>query len=370
MPPTTVAPTTTSSSTTSPPTTTAPPTTRVLFGIPYDVGSVAQAFYDWMADQNGLMPSEVPPGLAAHVAGFVTPPGPVMARATSAEMSNGDRVAVVTAAGDALLLADVGTGWQIVGGLFEGIASWLGDVSPRTLLVIGSDARVGEDQLGLRADSVHLLTIVPATGEGAIVGFPRDSWVRNSKLTNLMPGRGPGYILEVIEEITSIDVEGWVAVGFEGFLSLMKELGSLEIDLPSAMRSGNNWDNYPAGPQTLTPQLALRLARIRKGLPAGDFDRSFNQGLIMLAAMEMIQSQGVLSLPQWVAAYDSHGFTDLETVPFLTWAASAFVASPTSLVNVVVPGRTGTVGAASVVFISDSAEDLFRDLDDGTLDPA
>lgn len=370
-PPSTTAASTTAAPTTAAPTTIAPPTERLLYGVlPDDVRSLSQGFYAWLAAKDAPVPAGVPTGLAEHAAGLTVAPGPAFAEFASATLDSGDRVAVLTAAEDALVLADVGEGWEIVGALMDGLDPWLGDTSPRSLLVIGSDARVGEDQLDLRADSVHLLTLVPATGKGAIVGFPRDSWLRGSKLTNAMPGRGPGYILEVIEEVTAIDIEGWVAVGFEGFLGLMEELDSLEIDLPRAMRSGNNWDDYPAGPQTLTPQLALRLARIRKGLPAGDFDRSFNQGLVMLAAMEMIQQQGILSLPRWVAAYDRHGFTDLATVPFLTWAAGAFTASPESLTNVVVPGRTGSVGAASVVFISDSAETLFRDLDDGVIEAA
>ena len=343
----------------------------MLHGIvPAAVLTVAQAFYTWLADSTGPLPDGVPAELADHTAGLSIAAGPAYARFESATLTSGDQVGVLTASEDALLLADVGDGWEIVGAMLEGATPWLGATSPRTLLVIGSDARVGEDQLGLRADSIHLLTLVPETGQGAIVGFPRDSWVRGGKLTNLMPGRGPDYMVEVINEITGIGIEGWVAVGFEGFLGLMDELGSLEIDLPRAMRSGNNWADYPAGPQTLTPQLALRLARIRKGLPAGDFDRTFNQGLIMLAAMTMIQGQGILSLPGWVAAYERHGFTDLDTVPFLTWAAGAFIASPESLTNVVVPGRNGTVGAAAVVFISDSAETLFRDLDDGVIDAA
>jgi len=366
--PTTTATTTTTTSVATTTTTEPPPVERTLVGaIPAGLRTVAQDFYRWLAHQGEPRPPIVPGPLAAHVAGFTVEPGPANTRATAAQLRNGDHIAVVVTAGDALLLADTGAGWRIVGVLLDGLDPWLGAKSPRTLLAVGSDARVGEDQLGLRADSIHLLTVVPVTGEGAIVGFPRDSWVRGSKLTNLMPGHGPGYLVEVVEEITAIDIEGWVAVGFEGFLGLMEELGSLEIDLPTAMRSGNNWDDYPAGPQTLTPELTLRLARIRKGLGGGDFDRSANQGLIMLAAMAMIAEGGILSLPRWVAAFDSHGFTDLGTVPFLTWAATAFVASPESLTNVVVPGSNGRVGEAAVVFISDSAEELFRDLDDGVL---
>ena len=40
-------------------------------------------------------------------------------------------------------------------------------------------------------------------------------------------------MVDVISEVSGLELEGWVAVGFEGFLGLMEELGSLEIDLPT-----------------------------------------------------------------------------------------------------------------------------------------
>jgi LCP family protein required for cell wall assembly len=330
----------------------------------------AEMFYDHLIDDANPAPPNVPGALLTHLAGVDPAPGALEAGGSVAKLANGDRVGVVTVGDDVLFMAATGTGWRIVGVIIEGAEPWLGAASPRKLLVLGSDAREGENQLRLRADSIHVLTMVPGTGQGAFLGFPRDSWVRGSKLTDLMPQGGPDYMVEVISEVSGLELEGWVAVGFEGFLGLMEELGSLEIDLPRTMRSGNNWANYPAGFQVLTPQLALRLARIRKGLPAGDFDRSFNQGLVTEAAISMIQDLGVEQLPRWVAAYDEHGFTDLDTESLLTFAATTYVTSPELLENLVVPGGTGTVGAASVVFISDSAEAIFRDLDDGIIDDA
>ncbi len=156
--------------------------------------------------------------------------------------------------------------------------------------------------------------------------------------------------------------------GFLGFTNLIEELGGLFIDLPRIMRSGNNWANYPAGPQTLTAQRALRLARIRKGLPRGDFDRSFNQGLIMQAAMDMVQLVGIDALPEWVRILDANTWTDLSTDDVLTLGASAFFFESTELVNTVLPGTVGTAGSASVVFINDEADDIYRDLEDGLLE--
>jgi LCP family protein required for cell wall assembly len=268
------------------------------------------------------------------------------------------------------LLVDNGSGWRIVGVALDEQTPWLGE-SPRTVLILGSDARVGQLQPRFRADSVHILTVVPEAEAGAIVGFPRDSWVEGPdggiKLTNLMAGRGPEIMLETITELTQLDIDGYFVTGFLGFTTLMEELGGLFIDLPTIMRSGNNWANFPAGPQTLTPQRALRLARIRKGLPAGDFDRSFNQGLIMQAAMDMVQLTGIDLLPEWVRILTDATWTDLSTEDVLLLGASTFFMPSEALTNMVLPGRVGTAGSASVVFLDESAEDVYRDLEDGLI---
>jgi LCP family protein required for cell wall assembly len=365
---TTIATTTT---TTVAPTTTEPPLVDVelAFEMPDGMADQLNALYSWLADKRNE-PPVVPDGLLDHAKGASrSDPGEV-GGVMSAELENGDLVAVARVDNDIVLLVDDGAGWRTVGAALDGLTPWLGE-EPRTVLVLGSDARVGQNQQRFRADSVHILTVVPDAGAGAIVGFPRDSWVQGPeggiKLTNLMAGRGPEIMLETITELTQLEIEGYFVTGFLGFTNLIEELGGLFIDLPTVMRTGNNWANYPAGPQTLTPQRALRLARIRKGLPRGDFDRSFNQGLIMQAAMDMVQLTGIDALPEWVRILDEHTWTDLSTEDVLTLGASAFFFESTELVNTVLPGTVGTAGSASVVFISDDAETIYRDLEDGLL---
>jgi LCP family protein required for cell wall assembly len=337
--------------------------------MPSEMAAPVNEFYSWLVDDRND-PPPLPAGLAAHVAGTVRDDPGQVGVANYAALDNGDSVAVVRVDADIVLLVDDGTGWRIVGAALEGLSPWLGH-EPRTLLILGSDARVGENQQRLRADSVHLLTVVPQAEAGAIVGFPRDSWVAgpdgNTKLTNLMAGRGPEVMLDTITELSRLEIDGYFVTGFLGFTTLIEALGGLYIDLPTKMRSGNNWADYPAGPQTLTPQLALRLARIRKGLPGGDFDRSFNQGLIMQAAMDMVQVAGIDMLPEWIQILSSATWTNLSTEEVLQTGAAAFFFPSANLENIVLPGRVGTAGSASVVFLSDGAEDIFRDLEDGLL---
>ncbi len=358
--------TTTTSSTT---TTTEAPRIRTLEGdLPEFLLAEAETFYSWLVDRSNPEPDDLPEGLVRHVADTTLDPGPVEVTGQVRELENGDRVAVITGADGTLVLTRTGPRWRIRAALLTDHKPWISGPRQRTLLVLGSDAREGQDQERLRADSIHILTLLPAQGRGAFVGLPRDSWVGGRKLTDQMPGGGPDRMVDLVGDLSGLEFDGYVLVGFAGFLGLMEELGGLTIDLPRPMRSGNNWDNYPEGPQELTPTLALRLARIRKGLPAGDFDRSFNQGLVTLAAMNMIQEMGIEQLPRWVAAFDEHGFTDLGTIELATLFTSTYLASPKKLTNVVVPASVGSVAAASVVFLGDGAERMFRDLEDGILD--
>lgn len=368
---TAAAPTTTT--TTAAPTTTStepPPVSVTLdLDIPAEIAEPLNELYSWLADGRNE-PPVIPADMVAHLEPISRTDAGQVGAVTSAELENGDAVAVARVDRDIVLLVNDGPGWRIIGAAMDGTTPWLGP-NPRMVLILGSDARVGQDQQRFRADSVHILTVVPEAEAGAIVGFPRDSWVQGpdggTKLTNLMAGRGPEIMLETITELTQLDIEGYFVTGFLGFTNLIESLGGLYIDLPTTMRSGNSWANYPAGPQELTPQRALRLARIRKGLPRGDFDRSFNQGLIMQAAMDMIQLTGIDVLPEWVRILDENTWTNLSTEDVLTLGAAAFFFPSDQLVNTVLPGSVGTAGVASVVYLDPAAEDVYRDLEDGLL---
>ena len=378
---TTVAPTTTEATTTTAapaPTTLATTTTTEPLRVVTATGDLPQplldevaALYSFVADARNDA-SGLPPGMVDHLGErSAAVADSVEAEGVWVTLPEGDAVAVVHVADDTLLAVGEEATWRIVGGQVGDAPPWLGS-APRTLLVLGSDARVGQNQLRFRADSIHIVTTVPEATVGAIVGFPRDSWVEGPdggiKFTHLMAGRGPEIMLETTRDLTGLPIEGYVVTGFKGFTGLMNILGSLVIDLPTTMRTGNNWKNFAAGLQTLSPLRALQLARIRKGLPGGDFARSRNQGLIMQAAMTMLKDMGIDMLPVMLVGLLENAWTDLSTEELLTWAATIYFMEPTDLTNTVLPGKVGSAGGASVVFLSEDVEDIFRDLEDGILD--
>ena len=291
-------------------------------------------------------------------------------------------IAVFTSGGDVVLLAgepDVAAGaaqtWEVAGAKLAsfGEPAWYGD-GPRLVLVLGSDARPGQRVEGFRADSVHIVATVPATGQGSIVGIPRDSWVEasyggSSKLTNTMASRGPTVVLETVENLTHLDLEGYLITGFSGFEGLVDAFGGFSIDVPYGMSDPKSNAFFSSGVQDFDGADALAFARNRTDTPNGDFGRSFNHGRIMLAAMPEVQAMGIDELPALLEVLMMFVTTDLGAADLLGIAATSYELDPEQVTNLVVPGRVGsTSGGASVVFLGDGAAEVFEDVADGVLD--
>ncbi len=368
---TTAAPTTTTTTTAAPTTTEQPRAVTASGDAPAGLLSEVATLYSLVADARND-PGSLPDAFADHLRSIETEvPDEVEATVVSATLPDGDTVAVVHVADDTLFAVEDAAGWRVVGGQVGATPPWLGE-SPRMLLVLGSDARVGQNQLRYRADSIHLLTAAPGVPVGAMVGFPRDSYVEGpdgpNKFAHHMAGTGPEVMLDIARELTGLPIEGYVVTGFKGFTALIDILGNLVIDLPTRMRTGNNWKDFAAGLQTLNPTRALQLARIRKGLPGGDFARSFNQGLIMQAAMTQVKDMGIDMLPVLLVGLLENAWTDLATEDLLTWAAVPYFMEPADFTNIVLPGTVSTIRGASVVILDEEVAGIYQDLADGILD--
>ncbi len=376
---TTTAPLTTSSApstttTTQPTTTTEPPIERVLvYGdAPLDLLVALGSTLSWWTDQRNPKPP-MAPGLADRLLEMdLDAPDGLTVTARHADLETGPVAIITSENGDVFAAADDGGGWRLVGAAPAAGGAWFGEEG-RPILVIGSDARPGQSQTRYRADSVHLLTARASAGDGAIVGIPRDSYFStpygSMKLSSVMAGRGPAVITDAVRDHWDIDVEGYVVTGFQGFERLMGELGNLPIVLPRSIPAQPWWPAFGAGSQTLSPQRVLEYSRTRKGVPGGDFTRSANQGVVMLAMLRLIQKQDIMSAPAFLQILDRHTWTDLPPSRLIQLAATAFFLDPDAVDNLALPGRIGTAGGGSVVFLDDAADAVIADLvDDGVLE--
>ncbi|MEA3509951.1 MAG: LCP family protein [Actinomycetota bacterium] len=339
--------------------------------LPEELLTAIAAVLSWQRDDRNEAP-DLPDGLVEHL--IATPleaAETVTVSGTTASIEGGEIAVIETDAGEVLLAAGEGNGWQIVGADPAAGPPWYGE-EPRMVMVIGSDARPGENQQRLRADSIHLLTANPSEGNGTILGFPRDSWVStpygSMKFTSLMAGRGPQVMVDKVVDTWDLPVEGYVVTGFKGFENLMRSIGNLPIELPRAIPTQPWWDGFGAGSQRLSPQRTLEYARTRKGVPGGDLTRSANQGVVMLAVLRVLQMNDITDAPEIVSVLLDHTWSSLTPTDLIQLAATVHVLDADEIENIVLPGTLGRAGAASVVRLTPEADEMLADLgDDGLL---
>ena len=372
-PPTTLA-------TTPPPPTTAttrPVTTTTAADFHLDGVSPAweQAVADVYGSACGGTQSNIAAGLAGRGEATACPAG---GRATMASVGDIE-LAAAEIGPDAIFGVDEGGGFRIVAARLPSISPpatelvWYG-VVPKVVVAVGSDARAGEDPEGARADSIHLVAL-DGLGHGGVLGIPRDSWVRISgggmgKINASLSTGGPDVMLQTVADVTGLNLDGYVLTGFTGFQEMVGNvLGGVDIELPLPVADSSAGADLEAGSQYLNGPDALALARARKSLPGGDLTRQFNGGLLLMAALSSAQAYGPLHLPTLISESAQWMSTDLAPGDLLAFAALALDTPIAGIGNHVAPGRVGTAGSASVVYLTDSAPSVFADLADGSLAP-
>jgi len=369
-PPTTTTTSTSTTSTTLPPTTTTTTIPFTVEGAPEALLATLEAFYSYASGESTTAPAAPEEVVAAITPGEVDTPKTGTA---SVAAFKEQALAVVEMGSDLFLSLDDGEGWRIVGGEWPSLSlpAYYGP-TPRLIAVVGSDARPGQTVEATRADSIHFVGL-GASGNAAVVGLPRDSYVPVSgygsqKITNSLSLGGPDTMMATFRDLTGLPLEGYVLTGFRGFQNLINDvLGAVSVKVP--FNINDRWAKayLNAGRQDLNGAQALGFSRARKTVPGGDFTRSEHQGMILISALGVVQHLGVSAIPQLMEAAEPHLSTNLTTEQLLTFSAKAVAADLGAIDNVVAPGSPGRAGSASVVYLSNSVDQLWADLENGYL---
>jgi polyisoprenyl-teichoic acid--peptidoglycan teichoic acid transferase len=252
---------------------------------------------------------------------------------------------------------------------------------PIFVLVIGSDARPGycEPAEECLADSLHLIGINPQRRAATILGIPRDSYVDipgqgQAKLNEALLDGGPQLVVEAVEAVARVDIDYYFLTAFEGFRHMVNDVGGFQVEIPYAIAGSGSLPSLSPGLQELDGELALALARNRKGVPNGDFSRSENQGRLLVAALQQLRKdfrKDPLSLFSWLIAGMTSIQTDLPWSDMFELALASVTIEPNRVVNRVTPGGISMAGEASIVALGSDAEAVFDDIaDDGLLEPS
>jgi polyisoprenyl-teichoic acid--peptidoglycan teichoic acid transferase len=241
---------------------------------------------------------------------------------------------------------------------------------PFFILSLGSDARPGEAVTGERSDSIHIIGINPAKHRASILGFPRDSWVSipghgTNKINAAMTYGGPALTVQTIEQLTGIHIDYYLLTSFEGLTNMVEAMGGIVVNVPYPMHDSYSGANFNAGVQKLNGKQALAFSRNRHDTPNGDLSRSLNQGTLLVSALRQLNryfEKDPAVVLTWLATGVKNVKTDLSIQQLLTMAFTALSIPAGHVTNQVVPATTGTVGGASVVFISPSARVVYANM--------
>ena len=223
------------------------------------------------------------------------------------------------------------------------------------ILALGSDARPGEPFLGSRSDAIQLVGIDTDTHSAVTIGVPRDSYVDipghgQDKINAAMVYGGPSSTADAVAGLTGIRPDYVFVTSFPGLIHMVGGINGISVRVTYEMNDLGHV--FHPGVRELTGADALAFARIRHGLPGGDFDRSRDQGELLKGGLGSVLDklgrpgffERALSL---LARYTD---TNLGPVDLYRLGRTVLEADPHKVRVCVLGGGLGYVGAASVVF--------------------
>jgi len=240
------------------------------------------------------------------------------------------------------------------------------------ILIVGSDARPGQNLRKTRTDSLHVAAIDPATRSGTVIGIPRDTYVDmpgrgKHKINEALLRGGPQLMMQTMRDFTGLPLEYYILTGFQGFSTMVDELGGVDVYVPRRMADKWSGAFFEQGYHHFNGEQALAFSRDRHDVPYGDFSRSLNHGSVMLAALGKMRTEvgDDGGLRRWLGVLANHAEIDVPASELEGLAALARRTSPDNLNNVVMPGKTGAAaGGQSVVYATDTAYAMWADVRD------
>lgn len=242
--------------------------------------------------------------------------------------------------------------------------------APIFIAVIGNDARPGETIA--RGDALHLIGVNPAQGRATILNVPRDTYVdipgRGMDKINAAHLNGPVAAAEALGRLVGVNVSFVISTGFQGLADMVDELGGVDVDVPVAMNDPLSGAIFPKGRVRFDGGAALAFTRNRH-VGGGDFSRTHNQGILILAALSKLRGEQPTpaKVVKWMSVLGRHARIDnVSMAELFRLGRYALTVDPANVANVTMPGSSANVGGASVVLPTSGAAPLFADFrDDG-----
>lgn len=176
------------------------------------------------------------------------------------------------------------------------------DTDGHTYLLVGSDSRedltaaerseLGTGNVeGKRTDSIILVHAPSGGGKSVLISIPRDSFVPipghgSNKVNAAYSIGGPKLLVETLEQVSNLRIDGYLEIGLGGFAAVVDSLGGVDICVPFDMDDPKAHINLKKGCQNLDGKNALGFVRARYSDPRGDIGRAERQRQFLAAIMK------------------------------------------------------------------------------------
>jgi len=177
------------------------------------------------------------------------------------------------------------------------------------ILLMGGDSRGVKSTSKPRSDTMIVVSIDPVDKSTRLFSLLRDTYVDipgrgSNRLNAAITTGGPLLAMETVNRLIDLPIHYYVYTDFEGFISLIDELGGIEFEVDKDMRRTDNRDDprynidLEKGLQHLDGLTALQYVRYRSDAMS-DFARSERQRKFLTAVAGKLQSTtSLLKLPQ------------------------------------------------------------------------
>ena len=101
-----------------------------------------------------------------------------------------------------------------------------------------------------------MIMYIPPSGKPALISVPRDSYVPipgngTNKINAAYSFGGPKLLVKTVEQNTGLRVDGYMEIGFGGFVNIIDALGGIDMCLPE----GDQGQGQPPQPAEGLPDL-------------------------------------------------------------------------------------------------------------------
>ena len=235
------------------------------------------------------------------------------------------------------------------------------------ILLIGVDARSGEQGENTRSDTMMLISLDSANNCIKMTSFLRDTWVyipfmdKNAKLNAACSNGGYSGVVNTIEYNFGVDIDGYLVTDFELFTVMVDSIGGVEVDVTEA--EAKEVTNHPkrygnvtleAGSHNLTGEQALAYCRIRK--IDTDWVRTKRQRTVMEAIIKKALMSGPVKAFSMVKNIAPYFETDLSKAQLVSVGVKALGCLSGGFQENSCPFKGtweyGTKGGASVILMN------------------